>query len=389
MIEKSRYFTIFQQMGSMDDGNPMDTLIKLQMKKGIDEKTAQANALHCMSAVAGREALFAQVSEDAMGPMNRLFEKLAEKDPGQRLEALRRIHFGLTADPADGPRSTDEIETLYRQYAAGHPLTAEELEDEIRQALGQYRISPAAMRVLARKLKNSEGSAATAMALGESGRNLKCLMTMELWLDSNGTMTMEEAANNACTSADYQAVADAVSKGYMARSAVRVLLVVIAIVAVLYAASCFTGVFDSLMMAAEGLAAAPASTAATAASTAAETVHHSGRCLVNYGSLYNPTPMDHLGYAIGDGLKGLLAFFAAEAITSRSAENLVGAAASWLSGLFHSGRKSAAAMEAMADIMEDGVSVRETKAPARTNPLHAAPSLSVEEEDEDANPVLF
>ena len=85
----------------------------------------------------------------------------------------------------------------------------------------------------------SNGHLAAAEALGESGRNLKCLMTMETWLRDRENLTMEEAANIASSSAETQAVTDALQRGYITRDVAKKLLIVlgitVAVVGIIYA----------------------------------------------------------------------------------------------------------------------------------------------------------
>lgn len=217
----------------------LDCLIAMQTAEGIDEATAEANAEHCMLAISQWDGLYGQVSMNALDIMNSLLENIAGLEDSQRILALHQILFGLTAysDPETAAKLDEGIPSgqLFRQHyeailSGGNAPSAEELENQIRIALTRYRISPAAMRMLTGKMLRGEGYLATAEALGEDGRNLKCLLTMETWLQNRDHMTMEEAANTAASSVQTQAVADAVQRGYIARDVAKKILIAIGIV---------------------------------------------------------------------------------------------------------------------------------------------------------------
>lgn len=221
------------------DTTLMDCLIAMQTAEGIDEATAEANAESCMLAVSHWDSVFGQVSRSSMEVMNRLLEKLARLEDSQRILALHQILFGLTA--YDDPALAHQLDAgtpsgqLFQQHyeailGSGNAPSAQELEEQIRQALSGYRISPVAMGMLAHQMRHGEGYLATAEALGEDGRNLKCLLTMEVWLQNRDSLTMAEAAGKASASVQTQAVADAVQRGYISRDVAKKLLIAIGIV---------------------------------------------------------------------------------------------------------------------------------------------------------------
>ena len=236
---KSLNEQIFYHMDAMrKDTSLMDCLIALQVAQGMDETTAAANATECILAVSAWEEVHAQISANSERVMASLFRKLEKLEESEQLEALHRILFGLTAyETPETARKLDEgtpAEQLFQDYyknmcSAESPLTADELEVLILSTLGDYQLSPIAMRMLTRQMRSKDGYLAAAEALSEDGRNLKCLMTMETWLRNPGTMTMAEAANVASASAQTQAVADAVQRGYIARDMAKKLLIVIGI----------------------------------------------------------------------------------------------------------------------------------------------------------------
>lgn len=376
IIEKARFAKIFHQMVSMEGKSPMDALVKLQTQQGIDEQTAKENAAACILAVAGRETVFEQTVEDAAAPMDRLFEKLEKKDAEERLQALHRIYFGLTiqSDPGYTGKGSD-IEQMFRSYyaQAANTATPEEMEDRIRQALQGYRVSPAATKLLAHELKNSKKCLATAAAMGESGRNLKCLMTMELWLKNQDTMSMEQAANTACANADYQAVADAVRKGYIARSVAMKILKAIGItllvagIAYIAIGAWGTAVADTAM---QFIAEAPASISNAELMPLFQKASHVEVLAPVVTSI-------GIDYAI---------FGVLTAALSKAAASLIGTVSAWITGKVQSAEEAAPAMDALAEEVEAEAAVQ-TEAAAQAAPAQTAPVQDVASSLSDA--ILF
>ena len=387
ILEKKRFFTIFRQMTEMENTSALEALVKLQTDRGMDAATAEANARHCIAAVALRETVFEQLSDDALGTMNHFFEKLAKKDPGERMASLYLILFGLTIHNDPNFTGGEDLEPLVRNFidrqAPGgkHP-TPEVLEDRIRQAMGQFPIPPAAMKKFARALKKKDCRLATALALGESGRNLKCLMTMELWLKQEGAISLEEAANAACAGTDYQAAADAVTCGYLTRDAAKKILFVLSLVALIIAVFYLTGSVERLLLAYEHIGvAAPVSTVSSGMS---------GRTLINYGTIHRNsflhTSGDYLFAGIADAIQGFLALFASEFLSGKRAADLVGAAGSWLSGLFRK-NDGTETLENLAD----AVAPETSAAPRDDADIWAAARAARDAiaGDEDDEPVYF
>lgn len=233
-----------RHMKEMEDGMPLyECLVAMQVGAGLSYEEAEANAARCITATAAREALFARVSDDAMAVMDRFLDRLTVMDPAARMDALHRILFGLTAynDPAcaallDADTPVMEVYEKWLDTRPLHGAAFSGIEDEIRQALQSYSLSPAAMKKLTRQMLSGKGCLAAAEAMGQRGRNLKCLMTMELWMH-NRQLSMEEAANIAASSAEIQATADAVQRSYIARDTARKILIAVAVTAVIAGAA--------------------------------------------------------------------------------------------------------------------------------------------------------
>ena len=248
------YFSALRQNISLTD-----CLISMQLNEGIDEFTAEANAEECMAAISVWDSVHSQISDNAMAVMEDLLKALARMEYDQRLTALQKIHFGLTVweDP-DSARLLEEgipVDRLFWEHTealrkAGTTPTCEELEAQIRTALSAYSLSPACMRLLTLKMRCGAGYLASAEALGEEGRNLKCLMTMDLWLRNRDTMTLTEAAAEAATDVQTQAVEDALQRGYITRDVAKMILIAVgitlAVIGVIYIVQSLPAVASAL-----------------------------------------------------------------------------------------------------------------------------------------------
>ena len=261
VINPDRCQKIFHQMSDMLLGEVslMECLTAMQTGQGIDEKDAKDNAHRCMLAVAAHETLREALSENSMAVLEKLFARLKKESPGQQMEALHQIFFGLTLyeDP-DRVQSLENgvsLNDLYQTYRseAAPALTAEALEDQIRFALQQYHITPGMMRTLTKQMRGKAGYFAAAEALGERGRNLKCLVAMDLWLQNPDAMTLEEAAGTAATSVETQAVADALNRGYIARDVALTILTVLGHAIAVYGTFLFVAYVPESLMTAQDI----------------------------------------------------------------------------------------------------------------------------------------
>lgn len=271
-----------RHMREMEQGMPLfECLVALQVRAGLSYEEAEDAASRCIAATAARETLCGQVSGDAMAVMNKFFRQLSGLEPVARMDALYRILFGLTV--YDDPASAQKLDAgiplaeVYDQWLDACALSGarfysfEALEEEIRQALQRYSLSPAAMRNLTRQMYSGKGCLAAAEAFGQQGRNLKCLMTMETWLRNREQLTMEEAANIAGASAEIQATEDALRRGLLTRDAARKILLAIGIAAIVIGAAIAVYHVPGLLQGLQGAVVHPTPTgiAATAADMAA------------------------------------------------------------------------------------------------------------------------
>lgn len=227
-FDRTFHQDIYQGMVDTRENHELvQTLIRMQTAAGIRREEAAAMAGLCIAAVTSCESVRQEISGDAMAVVNDLLAE-AEKC-GDRDLILHKLYFGLAVHPdhvtAENVISADEL--FWRYYNENKDeKTAEELEAAIREALGNYSLSPDVLRAMAMKMEASGDYLATAAALGEGGISFKCISAMELYLKNRDTMTIHEAANIACAGVEIQAAADTVGKGMITRETAKKILIV-------------------------------------------------------------------------------------------------------------------------------------------------------------------
>lgn len=256
---------IYEQMVRASEAhNLTDTLVQMQIDRGIDREDAEKTAQVCIAAVASCEGIRDAISEDAMAVFDRFLEDMKTKPKEQRMLMLHKLYFGLTAHQdaeqmAEIERgiSADELFWRYYDQQGKKPVqeSETEMEEKIRQALKGFYLSPQAMKAMTRKMKITGAYLATAAALGENGANYKCIVAMDLYLNHSQSMTIHEAANMACVGVQTQAVADAVAKGFMSRELAKKILITAAIAAVVIGVGILLYHAGAAMMAAQTAAA--------------------------------------------------------------------------------------------------------------------------------------
>lgn len=189
-------------------------LISMQQKEGISKETAAHNADRMLYLMADRKALSELLAENPSVTVGRFLDGSRSLKTETRMKLLCRLYAALqTHQDAAGE------EALFQScYAAACANPAEEeprLKQRIRELAENYQPSPDILRALAEKMRADSGEnvAATCETLGEDGMRFLCVAAMELYLHNRNTMTMEEAVNATCTSAEIQAAADAVQCG--------------------------------------------------------------------------------------------------------------------------------------------------------------------------------
>ncbi len=241
-FDKTFQYQIYEQMLRAGEKNNLtETLMEMQTTRGIDPVQAKKTAQICIAAVASCEGIRDAVSEDAMAVFDQFLDHLKTKSTEDQEMFLHKLYFGLTAHQdanlvAELERGVSTHELFWRYYSRQTMqlphMSAAELENRIRQALGSFYLSPQVMKALTKKMENTGDYLATAAALGENGANYKCIVAMEIYLNHSDSMTIHEAANMACAGVQTQAVADAVSKGFLSRELAKKILIAAAIAAV-------------------------------------------------------------------------------------------------------------------------------------------------------------
>ncbi len=222
---------IYEEMVSVQNGNSVkDVLLKQQRDRGISTDAARKNADAIMLAVSSVESVRQDVSDDPTAVLDKLFEDIDQlEDPYLR---YCQLYFCLTAHTDEDAiaKFNDGVseETLFWQFYDRNKdtMTVDELKSGIRKAVAGYDLPEPVLKSMAEKFRDSKHYFATAAAMGDFGYNIKCIAAMNMYLDSNGTLSVQEAANRACTDVEFQAVADSVNKGFLTSETAKMLLII-------------------------------------------------------------------------------------------------------------------------------------------------------------------
>jgi len=241
-FEATRNQGIYNQLLRIEKGSSTlkDILVEMQADRGVGSDEAEASARSCMEAVANYGSVRDLVGEDAPAVMDLLLRHIDEGDSGSQVLNKRKLHCGLAIY-----RDEEMVEQLnngvcaedlfWQFYAEGRDkaVAPDELDEAIRRELRQFRLPASVAAAVEAKLEASQDYLATAAALGENGWCFKCIATMDLYLNQEGALSMQEAANRACTSVEVQATADAVAHGMIDRETAKKVLLVLAVTAVI------------------------------------------------------------------------------------------------------------------------------------------------------------
>jgi len=224
-----------------EDNGLLTAMRQMQMPYGITERKAYENADAVIRLVAAHENISNMLSEDALDVLD-TFLKDSEKMSGyDRKVLLHQLYFGLKVcqDEAlieqvkEGTGENALFREYYNRCGDDPAITVEMLEEDIRKLMGNYRISPEAMRVIVRQMEKSQDLRATASALGQEGMRFKCVVAMDLYLRNQDTMTMDQAVNIACTNVQLQAAADGVSRGLITEERAQKIIFAVAVACIL------------------------------------------------------------------------------------------------------------------------------------------------------------
>ena len=219
----------------------MTVLSRMQASHGIHERKAYENADAMIRLVAAHENAANMLSDDAMAVLDAFLNESDFMGGYDRKVLLHQLYFGLKTyqdeDLIEQIKQGATESGLFREYytrcGEDPSITEAMLEEEIRKLMGNYRISPKAMRHIVRQMEKKQNLWATAAELGEEGMRFKAIAAMDLYLRNKDTMTMEEAAHIACTNVELQAMADGVSQGLITEERAKKIFAVIAILCIL------------------------------------------------------------------------------------------------------------------------------------------------------------
>ena len=239
LFTKKDFIALYRKLHS-DDGM-MAVLRRMQEPCGISDYKAKENADMLIQLVAAHENAVNMLSDDALDVLDAFLNDPSTKSCCDRKTLLQQLHFGLKfyedeeliKKMAQGTSESDLFREYYARRDEDPTFTEAKLEEEIRGMMGNYRISPTAMRKIVRQMEKSQDLRATAAELGEEGMRFKAVAAMDLYLRNQGTMTMEEAVHIACTNVELQAVADGVSQGLITEERARKILAVLCLLCII------------------------------------------------------------------------------------------------------------------------------------------------------------
>lgn len=212
-------------------------LIDMQTQAGISEDQAVVNLQQCIEAVAECESVRSMMGEDAMGIVNALLAELAKRE--DRMLFLHKISFALENEQIDVDLDPQEWESQFLAYYEQNKdaKTPQELEAEIRAKVRKFHIPANQLRDMAEEMKLKNATLVLPSLTGQDDYFVKHIMTMKLYVDHAGELSMLEAANIACCSADAMATADKLGRGLISRERAKKLMYVLGVAVVVIGAA--------------------------------------------------------------------------------------------------------------------------------------------------------
>lgn len=239
LFTKGDFEALYLRMRNED--GMMAVLSRMQASHGIHERKAYENADAMIQLVAAHESAANMLSDDALEVLDAFLTESSFMGGYDRKVLLHQLYFGLKTyqdqELIEKIKQGTSESALFREYytrcGEDPAITEAMLEEEVRKLMGNYRISPKAMRHIVKQMEKSQSLRATAAELGEEGMRFKAIAAMDLYLRNKDTMTMEEAAHIACTNVELQAMADGVSQGMITEERAKKIFAVIAILCIL------------------------------------------------------------------------------------------------------------------------------------------------------------
>lgn len=239
LFTKGDFKVMYERLRS--DKGMMTVLSNMQIVYGINDRKAYENADAIIRMVASHENAASMLSDDAQGVLNEFLNESASMSGYDRKILLHQLYFGLKIYQDDelmekvkeGSTESDLFHEYYKRCGEDPTITETMLQEKISEMMGNYRLSPMAMRYIVEQMEKSQNLRATASAIGEDGLRFKAFVAMNLYLRNKDTLTMEEAVHIACTNVELQAVADGVSRGLITEERAKRVFAVVALMGLL------------------------------------------------------------------------------------------------------------------------------------------------------------
>ena len=226
------------------DRDLTDKLLQMQLAQDVDPQEAEQNVEACIKAAVTCESVHGRISEDAPAAMQEFFHMIAQDQDRELI--LLKLLFGLTAykDEAYAPQLCNGVSREHLFYKDYYPKNAgtrseEQLEQEVLDALNTYAVTDEVIEAFVRRMQNTGNYLATVDALGAGGIHVKCIMTMDAYLESRNKgapITMEEAAKQANCAAEVQGTAHGLGERMLRRDVAKKILIAAGITVAVVAA---------------------------------------------------------------------------------------------------------------------------------------------------------
>ena len=196
-------------------------LIDMQIEAGISAEQAEKNLEKCVDAIAECESVCRMVGEDAGNVVDAFLEMLAQRK--DRMLYLHELSFYFDNDQLDVDLDPQGWEKQFAAYYARNQdaKSVEELEADIRRSVRKLQIPANQLRDMAEEMRRTDEMLALPSLIGQDDLFVKSVMTMKLYLDHPGELSMHEAANVACCSTEALATADKLGRCLITRETAR------------------------------------------------------------------------------------------------------------------------------------------------------------------------
>lgn len=208
-------------------------LIDMQTETGLSAEQAEKNLEMCVDAIAKCENICRMVNEDAFGVVNAFLASLVKRE--DRMLCLHKLFFGLCHDQSDADLESWEWESqfadYYEQYKDAKP--PEELEADILRAVQEYHFPANQLWRIAEEMETGDAALVLPSLIEQDDLFIKSVMTMKLYLDHPGELSMYEAANVACCATDALSTADKLGRCLITRESARKMIYTLSVAIIL------------------------------------------------------------------------------------------------------------------------------------------------------------